>query len=195
MQGLADGYFILPYTIGNYFATNKVPKPGTGHAEFKKVEADVAALAKKFLSINGTRTVTSFHRELGKIMWEDCGMARSEKTLKEALNKIPKLRDEFWKNVKVTGETGSLNQDLELAARVADFLEFGELLVRDALHRNESCGGHFRTEFQEEGEAKRNDDDYAYVGAWEFTGDHAKPTLHKEALVYEEVKMSTRSYK
>ena len=195
MQGLADGYFILPYTIGNYFATNKVPKPSTSHAEFKKVEIAVEALTKKFLSINGSRTVTSFHRELGKIMWEDCGMARSEKTLKDALNKIPKLREEFWKGVKVTGETSSLNQDLEMAGRVADFLEFGELLVLDALQRNESCGGHFRTEFQEEGEAKRDDANFSYVAAWEFTGDFAKPNLHKEPLVYEEVKMSTRSYK
>jgi len=195
MQGLADGYFILPYTIGNYFATSKAPKPSTGHVEFKKAEASIEALTKKLLSINGTRTTTSFHRELGKIMWEDCGMARSEKSLKSALNTIPKLRDEFWKNVKVTGETGSLNQDLELAGRVADFLEFGELLVRDALHRNESCGGHFRSEFQEHGEAKRNDAEFSYVAAWEFTADFAKPSLHKESLVYEEVKMSTRSYK
>jgi len=195
MQGLADGYFILPYTIGNYFATNKAPKPSTGHAEFKKAEASVEALTKKFLSINGKRTVTSFHRELGKIMWDDCGMARTEKSLKDALNKIPKLREEFWKNVKVTGETGSLNQDLEVAGRVADFLEFGELLCLDALQRNESCGGHFRVEFQEEGEAKRDDANYAYVAAWEYTGDFARPNLHKEPLVYEEVKMSMRSYK
>jgi succinate dehydrogenase / fumarate reductase flavoprotein subunit len=195
MQGLADGYFILPYTIGHYFATQKKAKPATSHAEFKKVEGDVAALAKKFLSINGSRTVTSFHRELGKIMWEDCGMARSKQSLEHALSVIPKLREEFWKNVKVTGEAGSLNQDLEVAGRVADFLEFGELLVRDALERNESCGGHFRIEFQEEGEAKRDDSNYAYVAAWEFTGDHGKPNLHKEPLAYDEVKMSTRSYK
>jgi succinate dehydrogenase / fumarate reductase flavoprotein subunit len=196
MQGLADGYFILPYTIGNYFASHKQAKPNTSHAEFKKAEAAIEGLTKKFLSINGSRTTTSFHRELGKIMWEDCGMARTEKSLNDALNKIPKLREEFWKNVKVTGETGSLNQDLEMAGRVADFFEFGELLVRDALHRNESCGGHFRTEFQtEDGEAKRDDANYAYVAAWEFTGDLAKPNLHKEPLVYEEVKMSTRSYK
>ncbi len=195
MQGLADGYFILPYTIGNYFATNKGAKPGTNHPEFKKVEASVEALTKKLLSINGSRTVTSFHRELGKIMWDKCGMARTEQSLKEALKLIPALREEFWKNVKVTGETGSLNQDLEVAGRVADFLEFGELLCLDALQRNESCGGHFRSEFQEEGEAKRNDAEYAYVAAWEFTGDFAKPNLHKEPLVYEEVKMSTRSYK
>ncbi|HWN95813.1 MAG TPA: fumarate reductase/succinate dehydrogenase flavoprotein subunit [Methylomirabilota bacterium] len=195
MQGLADGYFILPYTIGNYFATNKALKPATGHAEFKMAEANVAALTKKFLSINGKRTVTSFHRELGKIMWDDCGMARTAQSLQHALSAIPKLRDEFWKNVKVTGETGSLNQDLEMAGRVADFLEFGELLVRDALDRNESCGGHFRSEFQEQGEALRNDSEYAYVAAWEYTGDFGKPNLHKEPLAYDEVKMSTRSYK
>src|SRR5687768_3023179 len=139
MQGLADGYFILPYTIGNYFATNKGAKPSTSHAEFKKVEASVEALTKKFLSINGQRTVTSFHRELGKIMWDQCGMARTEQSLKRALQLIPQLREEFWKNVKVTGESGSLNQDLEVAGRVADFLEFGELLCLDALQRNESC--------------------------------------------------------
>ena len=195
MQGLADGYFILPYTIGNYFATNKAQKPSTSHGEFKKAEAGVESLTKKLLSVNGSRTVTSFHRELGKIMWEKCGMARTEQSLKEALKLIPALREEFWKNVKVTGERGSLNQDLEVAGRVADFLEFGELLCLDALHRNESCGGHFRTEFQEEGEAKRNDAEYSYVAAWEFTGDFAKPNLHKEPLVYEEVKMATRSYK
>jgi succinate dehydrogenase / fumarate reductase flavoprotein subunit len=195
MQGLADGYFILPYTIGNYFATNKAPKPSTSHPEFKKAEVDVESLTKKLLSINGTRTVTSFHRELGKIMWDKCGMARTEQSLKEALKLIPQLRADFWKNVKVTGETVSLNQDLEVAGRVADFLEFGELLCLDALQRNESCGGHFRTEFQEDGEAKRNDAEYAYVAAWEYTGDLAKPNLHKEPLVYEEVKMSTRSYK
>jgi succinate dehydrogenase / fumarate reductase, flavoprotein subunit len=195
MQGLADGYFILPYTIGNYFATQKQPRPAISHAECKKAEADVAALTKRLLSINGSRTTTSFHRELGKIMWDDCGMARSKQSLENGLKRIPQLREEFWRSVKVTGETGSLNQDLELAGRVADFLEFGELLVRDALHRNESCGGHFRTEFQEQGEAKRNDGEYSYVAAWEYTSDFAKPNLHKEALVYEEVKMSTRSYK
>ncbi|HEY0550754.1 MAG TPA: fumarate reductase/succinate dehydrogenase flavoprotein subunit [Verrucomicrobiae bacterium] len=195
MQGLADGYFILPYTIGNYFATHKAAKPSTSHAEFKKAEASVESLTKKLLAINGTRTVTSFHRELGKIMWDKCGMARTAQSLKEALKLIPALREEFWKNVKVTGETGSLNQDLEVAGRVADFLEFGELLCLDALQRNESCGGHFRSEFQEEGEAKRNDAEFSYVAAWEYTGDFAKPALHKEPLVYEEVKMATRSYK
>jgi succinate dehydrogenase / fumarate reductase flavoprotein subunit len=195
MQGLADGYFILPYTIGHYFASHKQAKPNTSHAEFKKVEASIEALTRKLLSINGSRTVTSFHRELGKIMWEKCGMARSDRSLKEALQLIPQLSEQFWKSVKVTGGNGSLNQDLEAAGRVADFLEFGELMCLDALQRNESCGGHFRTEFQEEGEAKRDDANYSYVAAWEYAGHSAKPNLHKEPLVYEEVKMSTRSYK
>ncbi len=195
MQGLADGYFVLPYTIGNYFATSKKAKPTTSHPEFKKVEADITALTKRLLSINGKRSVTSFHRELGKIMWEKCGMARTEKGLKEALQLIPKLREDFWKNVKVTGQNNNLNVDLEAAGRVADFLEFGELMCLDALQRNESCGGHFRSEYQEEGEAKRDDENFSYVAAWEFTGVGKTPNLHKESLVYEEVKMSTRSYK
>ena len=196
MQGLADGYFVLPYTIGNYFATAKEPKAKTDSAEFKKALEDVSGRMKKFLSINGNRTVNSFHKELGKIMWEKCGMARNEKGLKEALQLIPKLREEFWKNVKVVGSGEELNQNLEHAGRVADFLEFGELLVFDALHRNESCGGHFRTEFQtEDGEAKRDDDNFAYVAAWEYAGDGKPPILNKEPLVYEEVHMSTRSYK
>ena len=195
MQGLADGYFVLPYTIGNYFATSKVPRPATSHAEFKKVEADVTGLTNKLISIKGKRTVNSFHRELGKIMWEKCGMARSEQSLKEALQLIPALREEFWKNVNVPGSGAELNQTLEHAGRVADFLEFGELLVQDALHRNESCGGHFRVEYQTpDGEALRNDDDYAYVAAWEYAGP-GKGILHKEPLVYDEVKMSQRSYK
>jgi succinate dehydrogenase / fumarate reductase flavoprotein subunit len=196
MQGLADGYFILPYTIGNYFATMKQPKPAGSHAEFKKAQENAEAFAKKLLSINGKRSVTSFHRELGKIMWDKCGMARTEASLKEALQRIPELRAEFWKNVKVTGETASLNQDLEQAGRVADFLEFAELLCQDALQRNESCGGHFRVEYQtEDGEAKRDDDHFAYVAAWQYQGPGKAPLLHKETLEYEEVHMSTRSYK
>jgi succinate dehydrogenase / fumarate reductase flavoprotein subunit len=196
MQGLADGYFILPYTIGNYFATAKQPKVKTDHPEFKKALDGVQALTKKLLAINGKRTVTSFHRELGKIMWEKCGMARSEATLKEALKRIPELRAEFWKNVKVTGENSSLNQDLEAAGRVADFLEFGEVLCLDALTRNESCGGHFRVEYQTpDGEALRDDEHYSHVSAWEYKGPDQPPVLHKEPLVYEEVHMSTRSYK
>ncbi len=195
MQGLADGYFVIPYTIGNYFATSKQPKPSAGAAEFKQVEKETEDRLKKLLAINGKRTATSFHRELGKIMWENVGMARSDKSLKEALKKIPEIRAEFWKNLKVTGETTSLNQDLELAGRVADFLEFGELLALDALTREESCGGHFRVEYQEEGEAKRNDEKFAFASVWEYQGLDKPPVMHKESLVYEEVHMSTRSYK
>jgi len=196
MQGLADGYFILPYTVGDYFASAKQAKPSTSMAEFKQAEDAVQALTKKLLSINGKRTVTSFHRELGKLLWEKCGMARNEKGLKEALQRIPQLREEFWKNIKVTGQNGEFNQDLEYAGRVADFLEFAELLCFDALHRRESCGGHFRSEFQTtDGEALRDDENFAYVGAWEYQGPGKEPRLHKEPLVYEEVHMSTRSYK
>ena len=196
MQGLADGYFVLPYTIGDYFANSKQPKPGMAHPEFKKVEEDVNALTRKLLSINGTRTVTSFHRELGRLLWDKCGMARDEKGLKELLQKIPALREEFWKNVKVTGTGESLNQDLEAAGRIADFMEFGELMVLDALERRESCGGHFRTEFQTpDGEAKRDDEHFAHVAAWEYQGPGKPPIRHQEPLVYDEVHMTQRSYK
>jgi succinate dehydrogenase / fumarate reductase, flavoprotein subunit len=195
MQGLADGYFILPYTIGHYFATMKQPKPSLAHAEFKRAETDVNERTRKLLSINGSRSVTSFHRELGKRMWDKCGMARNENGLKELLQTIPALREEFWKNVKVTGESSSLNQDLEAAGRVADFLEFAELLVLDALTRAESCGGHFREEFQTaDGEAQRDDAHFAFVSAWEYQVA-GKAILHKEALSYDEVHMSQRSYK
>jgi succinate dehydrogenase / fumarate reductase flavoprotein subunit len=196
MQGLADGYFVLPYTIGDYFATNKKPKVKPDQPEFVKAINDVTALTRKLMSINGKRTVNSFHKELGLMVWEKCGMARDEKGLKELLQQIPALREEFWKNVKVTGENGELNQTLEHAGRVADFLEFAELLVLDALDRRESCGGHFRTEFQTpDGEAKRDDENFAYVAAWEYAGPGKPPILHKEPLVYETVHMSTRSYK
>ena len=196
MQGLADGYFIIPYTIGNYLATSKQPRPPASHAEFVKAEADVRAFTNRLLATKGKRTVMSLHRELGKLLWEKCGMARNEAGLKEALKRIPGLRDEFWKNVNVAGESGDLNQNLEYAGRVADFMEFAELLCLDALHRKESCGGHFRTEYQTpDGEAKRDDDHFAYVGAWEYQGPDKAAVLHKEPLVYEEVHMSTRSYK
>jgi succinate dehydrogenase / fumarate reductase, flavoprotein subunit len=196
MQGLADGYFVLPYTIGNYFVTSKQPKPSATHAEFKKAEADIQAFTKRLLSVKGKRTPTSLHRELGKLLWEKCGMARNEAGLKEALKRIPELRAEFWKNVNVTGEGGELNQSLEYAGRVADFMEFAELLCLDALHRRESCGGHFREEFQTpDGEAQRDDENFSYVAAWEYQGADKPPVLHKEPLVYEEVHMSTRSYK
>jgi len=196
MQGLADGYFILPCTIGNYFASAKAARPATSHPEFKKVEETVKSLTQRLLSINGKRSVVSFHKELGKLMWENCGMARSRQSLETNLKRVPELREEFWKNVKVTGTGEELNQDLELAGRVADFLEFGELLCLDALHRAESCGGHFRVEYQtQDGEAKRDDASFAYVAAWEYKGADKKPELHKEPLTYEEVKMATRSYK
>jgi succinate dehydrogenase / fumarate reductase flavoprotein subunit len=198
MQGLADGYFVLPYTIGNYFASLgiKHEKASPNHAEFKKAEENIRSMTNKLLSIKGKRTVTSLHRELGKLLWEKCGMARTEAGLKEALQRIPALREEFWNNVNVTGENGELNQNLEYAGRVADFMEFAELLCLDALHRNESCGGHFRSEFQyPDGEARRDDENFSYVGAWEYQGPDKPPLLHKEPLVYEEVHMSTRSYK
>ncbi|MCI0718474.1 MAG: fumarate reductase/succinate dehydrogenase flavoprotein subunit [Acidobacteria bacterium] len=196
MQGLADGYFILPSTIGNYFASSKQSKVSTSHAEFRRSEEDVKARLQKLLSIRGKRTVTSFHRELGKLMWEKCGMARNEKGLQEALHRIPALRQEFWENVNVLGDGGELNQSLEHAGRVADFMEFAELLCLDALTRAESCGGHFREEFQTtDGEALRNDEQFSFVSAWEYQGADRAPLLHKEPLTYEEVKMTQRSYK
>ncbi len=196
MQGLSDGYFVIPYTIGGYLTTVKPGAVKTDHAEFKKSAEDVSTTTKKLLSINGKRTVTEFHRELGKIMWNNVGMARSKESLTEAIKQIPKIREEFWNNVKVTGSGAELNQQLENAGRVADFLEFGELLARDALHREESCGGHFRVEHQlPDGEAKRNDADFSYVGAWEFKGVDKEPELHKEPLKFETIHLAVRSYK
>ena len=195
MQGLADGYFVLPYTVGNYLASAKLAKVTADHPEFKAAVDKVQAMTDKLLSIKGTRTVDSIHRELGNIMWEKCGMARNEKGLKEALELIPKLRDEFWNNVNVPGSGAELNQSLEKAGRVADFLDFAELMVTDALHREESCGGHFREEYQEEGEAKRNDEQFAYAAAWEYAGEGKAPILNKEPLVFDNVHLSTRSYK
>jgi succinate dehydrogenase / fumarate reductase flavoprotein subunit len=196
MQGLADGYFILPYTIGDYLATRTVPRPSVTTAEFRDTEEQAHARMRRLLSIKGRRTVTEFHRELGKLLWEKCGMARNEAGLNEALGGIPELRNEFWENVTVLGEGSELNQSLEYAGRVADFLEFAELLCLDAVHRRESCGGHFREEFQtEDGEAKRDDENFSYVAAWEYQGEGKPPVLHKEPLVYEEVHMTQRSYK
>jgi succinate dehydrogenase / fumarate reductase flavoprotein subunit len=196
MQGLADGYFVIPYTIGHYFASAKTDKVTTEHPEFRKVEEDVRGRVGKLLSLDGKRTVVSIHRELGQIMWDYCGMARNETGLKKALELIPALREEFWANAKVVGDGENLNSALERAGRVADFLEFSEMMCHDALDRSESCGGHFREEFQsEEGEAVRNDEDFKYVAAWEFTGVGNAPTLHKEPLVFENVKLQTRSYK
>ena len=196
MQGLADGYFVIPYTIANYLAKITPGKVKADNPECKKSVEDVSNEMKKLLSINGKRTVSDFHRSLGKIMWNNVGMARSEESLKTAIKEIPVLREEFWKNVKVTGSGAELNQQLENAWRVADFLEFGELLARDALHRNESCGGHFRVEHQmSDGEAKRDDENYCYAAAWEFKGLNKEPELHKEPLVFENIHLAVRSYK
>ncbi|MCE2902811.1 MAG: fumarate reductase/succinate dehydrogenase flavoprotein subunit [Gemmatimonas sp.] len=195
MQGLADGYFVLPYTIGDYLASTKLEKLDTTHAAFRSAEEAVRVQQHRFLGIKGKRTVDSFHKELGKIMWEYCGMARDRAGLTKALELIPALKEEFWSNVNVPGSGDSLNQSLEKAGRVADFIELGELMCRDALDREESCGGHFRTEYQDDGEAKRNDDAYAYVAAWEYAGEGNAPILNKEPLVYENVHLSTRSYK
>ena len=196
MQGLADGYFVLPYTIGGYFANEKPPKPNVTSPQFTNAENAVADMTRLLLSIRGKRTVTDFHRHLGKIMWEKCGMARTAAGLQEALEEIPSLREEFWRDVTVLGDGNELNQSLEYAGRVADFLEFGELLIFDALHRNESCGGHFREEYQEaDGECKRDDENYKYVAAWEYQGVQERPVLHKESLDYEEIKLTQRSYK
>ncbi|MEY2608317.1 MAG: succinate dehydrogenase / fumarate reductase, flavoprotein subunit [Verrucomicrobiota bacterium] len=196
MQGLADGYFVIPYTIGNYLATQMNKKISVDRPEFAAARKEVEQRIQRLLSIKGKRTVTSFHRELGTLVWEKCGMARSEASLKEALQKIPALREEFWQNVNVLGEGAEFNQALEQAGRVADFLEFAELMCEDALERNESCGGHFRTEYQtEEGEALRNDDEFCHVAAWQYNGPDAKPTRHIEPLEFEEVHLATRSYK
>jgi succinate dehydrogenase / fumarate reductase flavoprotein subunit len=196
MQGLADGYFVIPFTIGNYLASNKFEKVSEDHPEAKAAKAQVTSRVEKLLSIKGTRTVDSFHRELGKIMWENCGMARNEKGLRDAISRIKALREEFWKNVNVLGESSDLNQSLEKAGRVADFLELGELMCADALDRKESCGGHFREEYQTpEGEAMRDDENCAYAAAWEYTGDDKPAALHKEPLTFEYVHPSQRSYK
>jgi succinate dehydrogenase / fumarate reductase, flavoprotein subunit len=197
MQGLADGYFVLPATINDYLApllgTDPVP---TDHGVFVDAEAQVNDRVGALLGVNGSRSVDYFHRELGKILWDNCGMERSRASLEKALSEIPALRDEFHKDVRVLGDDESLNQSLEKAGRVADFLEFGELLCRDALHREESCGGHFRVEHQtDDGEALRDDEDFAYVGAWEYTGDVTNAVLHKEPLEFENIHLAQRSYK
>jgi succinate dehydrogenase / fumarate reductase flavoprotein subunit len=196
MQGLADGYFVIPNTIGGYLAQTKPGKVKADHPECAKSIADVKQANDKFLAINGKRTVTEFIRELGTLMWNNVGMARSEQSLTEAIKKIPAIREEFHRNVKVTGTGADLNQQLENAGRTADFLEFAELLARDALHRNESCGGHFRVEHQyPDGEAKRDDANYCYAAAWEFKGVGKEPELHKEPLKFDNVHLAVRSYK
>jgi succinate dehydrogenase / fumarate reductase flavoprotein subunit len=196
MQGLADGYFILPYTIGVYLSSLKKDGIKTDHEEFKRAEKAVEEQTRKLLSIKGKRTATSFHRELGLLLWEKCGMARNDAGLRQALARIPELREEFWKSVSVTGESDDLNQALERAGRVADFLEFAELLCLDALTRTESCGGHFREESQTpEGEALRKDNEFSFASVWEYAGQDKAPVLNKEALVFETVKPTERSYK
>jgi len=196
MQGLADGYFVIPNTIGDYLATHKPQKVDTSHPEFKAAEAQVAERTKKLLSIDGKRTVMSFHRELGKIMWDYCGMSRNEAGLQKALGMVRDLRGEYWKNVNVPGSDVELNQALEKAGRVADFLELAELMIIDALDRKESCGAHFREESQTpDGEALRDDEHYSYVATWEYAGEGKPPILNKEPLVFENVKLSQRSYK
>jgi succinate dehydrogenase / fumarate reductase flavoprotein subunit len=196
MQGLADGYFVIPYTIANYLVTVKPGEVKEDHEAFKQSADEVKANIDKLLSINGTKTPSEYHRELGKIMWENVGMARSDASLNEALKLIPALREEFWKNVKVVGTNEQFNQELENACRLADFFEFAEILTQDALNREESCGGHFRTEHQtDDGEATRNDEDFCYVAAWEFKGVGVEPELHKEPLKFDNVKLAVRSYK
>jgi succinate dehydrogenase / fumarate reductase flavoprotein subunit len=196
MQGLADGYFIIPLTIGHYLAGQKAEPLSDDHPAVRGAVAEVTERVNRMLKIRGKRSVDSFHRELGKVMWEYCGMARTREGLQKALDLIPSIRDEFWQNVLIPGSGQELNQSLEKAARVADFLELGELMCRDALHREESCGGHFRVEHQTpDGEALRHDDRFAYVAAWEHKGEHATPTMHKEPLTFENVALAQRSYK
>ena len=194
--GFADGYFVIPYTLGNYLAGVKPGAPAADHPDVRAAVAAVEERLRRLLSIKGKRTPTSFHRELGKIMWEYCGMARNRAGLEAALRKIPALREEFWQNLTVTGENGELNQQLELAGRVADFLELGELICRDALAREESCGGHFREEYQsEDGEAKRDDQRFCHAAVWEYQGEGRTPLRHVEPLAFENVHLATRSYK
>jgi len=196
MQGLADGYFVIPYTLGDYLANIGPKAIDDKHPAFAEAKKGVEDTVKKLLALNGTKTVDEYHRELGNIMWEYCGMARNEAGLTKAISLIQELKADFWKNAKVLGANEEFNMSLEKAHRVIDFIELGELMVRDALNRAESCGGHFREESQtEEGEAKRNDDEFAYVAAWEYKGDNVPQELHKEVLVYENVKLTQRSYK
>jgi succinate dehydrogenase / fumarate reductase flavoprotein subunit len=195
MQGLADGYFVIPVTIGDYLASAKLAPVTAEHPEFKRVEEEVNGRINRFLGTKGRRSPDSFHRELGKLMWEKCGMARDAAGLREALARIPGLREEFWNDVSVPGSGAELNQSLEKAGRVADFLELGELMCRDALEREESCGGHFRTEYQDEGEARRDDSRFCHVAAWEWTGENNAPRRHVEPLTFENVTLTTRSYK
>jgi succinate dehydrogenase / fumarate reductase flavoprotein subunit len=196
MQGLADGYFILPYTIGHYLAQAKLAPLDAGHAAFRDAERAVRDRAERLLGVNGPRSVDSFHRELGRVMWDACGMARTAAGLRQARERVRELGARFWREVFVGGRGEELNQALERAGRVADFFEFADLLLVDALHREESCGGHFREEYQTaEGEAQRDDARFAYVAAWEYAGAAAEPRLHKEPLEFAHVPLAQRSYK
>jgi succinate dehydrogenase / fumarate reductase flavoprotein subunit len=196
MQGLSDGYFILPYTVGDYIAKSTLEKVDAGHPEFTRAEAGVADMTERLLSINGHHTVDDLHRRLGKIVWDYCGMSRNAPSLERALGEIRELRQQYWTDVKVAGSADDLNQSLEKAGRVADFFELAELMCLDALHRNESCGGHFREEYQTpDGEAQRNDEEFSYVAAWEYRGPDHSPALNKEPLTFEYVHPSQRSYK
>lgn len=196
MQGLADGYFVIPYTLGHYIAGVELPKVGTDHPAFAEAESAARDRISRLLAIQGEKTVMDFHRALGRILWDHVGMARNREGLEGAIARIQDLREEFWQNLKLPGTANTLNKNLEFAGRVADFMELGELMARDALHREESCGGHFREESQTpEGEAKRDDDDFAYVAAWAYRGEDRLPELHREALVFENVELTQRSYK
>jgi succinate dehydrogenase / fumarate reductase flavoprotein subunit len=195
MQGLADGYFVLPHTISNYLASAQLDKVEISNDAFTSAAHSIEQEISKLMNIKGSRTIESFHKELGKIMWENCGMGRNEAGLKSALAQIPKLREEFWNDVRVPGDANYVNQELEKACRVADFLEQGELMCQDALQRKESCGGHFREESQVDGEAKRDDENFCYVAAWEWAGSNKIQTLHKEELTFDNVHLATRSYK
>jgi succinate dehydrogenase / fumarate reductase flavoprotein subunit len=196
MQGLADGYFVIPYTIGNYLSGEIFTKPiALDHPAFVEAEKEVQARSEKLINIKGKKTVDDLHKQLGKIMWEYCGMARTAEGLTKARKMIQDLRKEFWSDVNVPGSLNEFNPEFDKAGRVADFIELGELMVIDALNRNESCGGHFRSEYQEQGEAKRDDANYAYVAAWEHTSVDSDPVMHKESLVYENIEMQVRSYK
>jgi succinate dehydrogenase / fumarate reductase flavoprotein subunit len=196
MQGLADGYFVIPYTLGHYLANTKLEKVTTDHAEFKACREQVGAQVKQFLAVKGKKTVRDFHWQLGRIMWENVGMGRNEKGLRKAIGDVRALRDEYGKNVNVAGTSSDYNKNLEMAGRVADFLEFGELMAVDALQRNESCGGHFREEYQTpEGEALRNDKDFCHVSAWQHAGEGKDAVLHKEQLQFEAIHLAQRNYK
>jgi succinate dehydrogenase / fumarate reductase flavoprotein subunit len=196
MQGLADGYFVIPYTLGDYIASNDLPEVSTDNEAFAEAEKTVSAQYDKMLSINGNKTVMEFHRELGAIIWDQVGMSRTAEGLTKAIEQIRELKKEFWTNLKLTGEKNTYNKYLEHAGRVADFFELGELMAIDALHREESCGGHFREDHQtEEGEALRNDEDFSYVAAWKYSGDDELPSLIKENLEFDFVQLTQRSYK